>query len=142
MTLLIFGSPTLTQATTALIHCVKYLKKGWNKKERRGDKNFKKGGGELGQGVGALKMWGWNHLTNYWVVVLRQDMFNKNIWGERFSCPWHHALSWRYWRYLKNCPCATTETLNLYLFPWNPFHYSFSCLFWTVCLLKKYHFKI
>ena len=31
---------------------VKYLKKGWNRKEWRGNKNFKKWG-KLGQGVGA-----------------------------------------------------------------------------------------
>ena len=36
-------------------NCVKYLKSGWNRKEGRRNKNFKKGGGKLGQGVGALK---------------------------------------------------------------------------------------
>ena len=36
---------------------LKYLKKGWNRKEG--------GGGELGQGVGALKKGGWKPLTNY-----------------------------------------------------------------------------
>ena len=30
------------------------LKRGWNRKEGRGSKDFKKGG-KLGQGVGALK---------------------------------------------------------------------------------------
>ena len=35
--------------------CLKYLKRGWNRKEGRGNKHFKKGGGKLGQGVGALK---------------------------------------------------------------------------------------
>ena len=34
--------------------CLKYLKRGWNKEEGRGNKDFKKGG-KLGQGVGALK---------------------------------------------------------------------------------------
>ena len=35
---------------------LKYLKRGWNRKEGRGQKGFKKGGGvKLGQGVGALK---------------------------------------------------------------------------------------
>ena len=35
--------------------CLKYLKRGWNKKEGRGNKDFEKRGGQLGQGVGALK---------------------------------------------------------------------------------------
>ena len=34
--------------------CLKYLESGWNRKEGRGHKDFKKGG-KLGQGVGALK---------------------------------------------------------------------------------------
>ena len=36
--------------------CLKYLKSGWNRKEQRGNKDFKKGeGGKLGQVVGTLK---------------------------------------------------------------------------------------
>ena len=35
--------------------CLKYLKRGWNRKEGKGNKDLKKGG-QLGQGVGALKM--------------------------------------------------------------------------------------
>ena len=38
-------------------NCLKYLKKGWNRKEGRQNKNLKKGVCKLGQGVGALK-WG------------------------------------------------------------------------------------
>ena len=37
---------------------MKYLKKGWNKKEERRNKDFKSGGGrggKLSQGVSALK---------------------------------------------------------------------------------------
>ena len=34
--------------------CLKYLKMGWNRKEVRGNNDFKMGG-KLGQGVGALK---------------------------------------------------------------------------------------
>ena len=45
--------------------CLKYLKRGWNRKEGRGNKDFKKGGGKLGQGVGDLKRGSWNPLTNY-----------------------------------------------------------------------------
>ena len=34
----------------------KILKRQWSRKERRGNKHLKKGG-ELGQGVGAIKRW-------------------------------------------------------------------------------------
>ena len=34
--------------------CLKYLKRGWKKKEGRGNKDFKRGD-KLGQRVGALK---------------------------------------------------------------------------------------
>ena len=36
---------------------LKYLKRGWNRKQRRGIKDFKKGG-KLGQGMGAVKRGG------------------------------------------------------------------------------------
>ena len=39
-------------------NCLKYLKREWNRKEGRGHKDFEKGAGKLGQGVGALK-WEW-----------------------------------------------------------------------------------
>ena len=46
-------------------NCLKYVKGGWNRTERRGHKDFKKGG-KLGQGMGTLKRGGgWNPLTNY-----------------------------------------------------------------------------
>ena len=45
--------------------CLKYLKRERNRKEGRGNKDFKKEGGKLGQEVDALKRWGWNPLTNY-----------------------------------------------------------------------------
>ena len=35
-------------------NCLKYLKRGWNRKEGRKNKYFKKGGGDLRQGVSAL----------------------------------------------------------------------------------------
>ena len=51
-------------------NCVKYLKKGWNRKEERGDKKFKTNG--EGGGRSYVKGWvpkkgggGWNLLTNY-----------------------------------------------------------------------------
>ena len=37
---------------------LKYLKRGKNRKEGRGNKDFKKVGGRLGQGLGALKRGG------------------------------------------------------------------------------------
>ena len=46
-------------------NCLKYLKKGWGRKEGRRNKDFKKGGGKLGQVKGALKRGGWNPLANY-----------------------------------------------------------------------------
>ena len=50
-------------------NCLKHLKRGWNRKEGRGNKDFKKGGGQAGSRVGFLKKGrgggGWNPLTNY-----------------------------------------------------------------------------
>ena len=49
-------------------NCLKYLKRGWNRNEGQGNKDFKKREGKLGQGVAALKKGegeGWNPLTNY-----------------------------------------------------------------------------
>ena len=43
-------------------NCLKYIKRGWNRKEGRGNKDFKKGA-KLGKVVGALR--GGNLLTNY-----------------------------------------------------------------------------
>ena len=43
-------------------NCLKYIKRGWNRKEGRGNKDFKKGA-KLGKGVVALR--GGNPLTNY-----------------------------------------------------------------------------
>ena len=48
----------------------KYLKREWNRKEGRGNKNFRKER-KLGQGVGALKTGGWNPLTNYELFYYR-----------------------------------------------------------------------
>ena len=47
-------------------NCLKYLKRGWNRKEGRRNKDFKDGEqtGSRG-GWGALKREGWNPLTNY-----------------------------------------------------------------------------
>ena len=68
-------------------NCLKYLKRGWNRKEGRGNKEFKKGG-KLGQGLGALKREGWNPLTNYGIcqkftliVVLNPLSANPTKWS-------------------------------------------------------------
>ena len=45
-------------------NCLKHLKSGWNRKEGRGNKDFKKGG-KLGQEMGALKKGGLNPFMNY-----------------------------------------------------------------------------
>ena len=46
---------------------LKYLKRGWNKKEGRGHKDFKKmGGGKLGHRVGALKRRGLKTTCKLW----------------------------------------------------------------------------
>ena len=53
--------------------CLKYLKRGWNRKEGRGNKDFKKGGCKQDQGVSALKRGrGWNLLTNFWGDCLKE----------------------------------------------------------------------
>ena len=36
-------------------NCVKYLKRGWNRKEGRRNKDFKRGGGQAGSRGGCLK---------------------------------------------------------------------------------------
>ena len=43
-------------------NCLKYLERGWNRKEGSGNKDFKKGGGKLIQGVDTLKGGGGTHL--------------------------------------------------------------------------------
>ena len=45
-------------------NCLKYLKKGWNRKEGRGNEDFKKVG-QVGSRDGYLKKGGWKPLTNY-----------------------------------------------------------------------------
>ena len=67
-------------------NCVKYLKggatekRGWNRKEGKGNKDFKEGG-KRGQRVGALKRRrGWNPLTNYdsLMVEMTLGMYSRN----------------------------------------------------------------
>ena len=51
--------------------CLKYVKSGWNRKEGRGNKDLKNGGGggKLGQGVDALKR-GLEPPCELWVKVV------------------------------------------------------------------------
>ena len=52
--------------------CLKYLKRGWNRKEGKGKKDFKKGG-KLDQGLGALKGgWAGTPLMNYGLHSLKR----------------------------------------------------------------------
>ena len=70
---------------------VKYLKMGWNRKEGRGNKAFRKRG-KPGQGVGVLKRGGGTPLINYvqWpeltIQQLEMSSFLKVycIWDEYF----------------------------------------------------------
>ena len=52
-------------------NCLKYLKRQWSRKERRGNKDFKKGGGKLGQEMSALKKGrgAGNPLRNYDILI-------------------------------------------------------------------------
>ena len=63
--------------------CLKYLKREWNRTERRGNKDFKKGGGggKLGQGVGALKMGG----RGGWARTPLQTMVSKTVTFTQYS---------------------------------------------------------
>ena len=48
------------------VDCLKYLKRGWNRKDGGGEHKFlKRRGGKLGQGVGALKRRGLKPLRNF-----------------------------------------------------------------------------
>ena len=57
-------------------NCVKYLKSGWNRKEGRGNKNFKKGG-QAGSKGGYLKEGALEPLTNYASMMI--EAINKTI---------------------------------------------------------------
>ena len=52
-------------------NCLKYLNRGWNIKERRGNKDFKGGGGQAESRGGCLK--------KGWVGTPLQTMIYKNL---------------------------------------------------------------
>ena len=64
-------------------NCLKYLKRGWNKEEGRGNKDFKKGASWVKEGCLENKG-SWNPLTNY-------DNPNYKL----YKC-WMYILSWGY----------------------------------------------
>ena len=57
---------------------LKYLKRGKNRKEGRGNKDFKKVGGRLGQGVGALKRGG-GELEHPYELCVNINLNIKNM---------------------------------------------------------------
>ena len=76
--------------------CLKYLKRGWKKKEGRGNKDFKRGD-KLGQRVGALKRGGrrrWNPLPNHESTKLVIGVLLYN-WTERNA----NGLDKDYWNF-------------------------------------------
>ena len=56
-------------------NCLKYLKKGWNRKEGRGNKDFKRGRGDkLGELMGAIKREGAGTLLRTMVSCIFQSI--------------------------------------------------------------------
>ena len=47
---------------------------GWNRKEGRGNKDFKQGGSKLGQAASALERGRWNPLMNYGIKWIVEDL--------------------------------------------------------------------
>ena len=60
-------------------NCVKYLKRGCNRKEGRGDKDFKREGDKLGQGVGALKKEGLEPPYKLWGIGVVSHIVSSSI---------------------------------------------------------------
>ena len=56
-------------------NCLKYLKGEWSRKEGRGNKDFKKGEGRLGQGVGAFKRWGAGTPLGTMYIILKKNVY-------------------------------------------------------------------
>ena len=58
-------------------NCLKYLKRGWNRKEGGGHKDLEKGG-QAGSGGGCLKKGvGWNPLMNYGYREYHQSVLSN-----------------------------------------------------------------
>ena len=63
--------------------CLKYLKRGWNRKEGRGNKDFKKG-----EGASCVKEYlkkvDWNPFTNYDQRLLGTENYERTSDRNRF----------------------------------------------------------
>ena len=77
--------------------CLKYLKRGWNRKEGRGNKNFEKGG-QAGSRGGCLKKWGWNPLMNYGSGNIPVSKLLLNISLKMGAMSWEIILIYRFSR--------------------------------------------
>ena len=66
------------------VDCVKYLKSGWNRKDRRGNKTFKKGGGQAGLRDGCLKKGEagtpLQTIVHFWTYLLRHNSLSHQTW--------------------------------------------------------------
>ena len=64
----------------SLEKCLKYLKSGWNRKEGRGNKDFKKGG-QIESRSGYFKGGGggWNPLTNFVYCCVYEIIYVKLV---------------------------------------------------------------
>ena len=65
-------------------NCLKYLKRGWNRTEGRGHKDFKKGGQAGSRGGCLKKEVGWNPLMNYVSIVLLLTSNRYQTWGKKY----------------------------------------------------------
>ena len=57
-------------------NCLKYLIRGWSKKEGRGKKDLKKVGGRLGERVGALCIFKCSYMNSDMVKLYHYNNFN------------------------------------------------------------------
>ena len=101
-------------------NCLKYFERGWNRKDGRGQKDFKKGG-KLGQGVGTLKKGGLKPPFELWVDVLYyhpQVFFNWDSLHARLNS---HYKAWSHKKKIhkKIKPCRKSlqkePTVNRFL---------------------------
>ena len=60
-------------------NCLKYLRRQWNRKEVRGNKDLKKRGDKLGQGVGALKKEGLEPPHKLWSSIYKMAKHTLKI---------------------------------------------------------------
>ena len=68
-------------------NCVKCFKRGWNRKEGRANKNFKKG--QAGSRGGSLKKGGWRPLTNYGWISSPGVLCSRPLDGSKVDSAFH-----------------------------------------------------